>query len=232
MRHERWPRLCVGDTVRAWRPHRSRSEPSARIRGTVALGGVAGLTARVIACWFGSLGLVNVLAGLRHPSFDPNIWWVDLRFLPKAGGQLLLASTGVLLLAHGLRPVIGGRRRTASLTAVGIVGIIAAMNAAAYYWIWDAGTIEPRSPVPLSLLIALLLSSIWISMLRPSPPVTRGHLPNGPRGREPRLRDRSPAPADGLLRHDGLSTPRRRDRGLRRSREETTAPPRSRSPTG
>jgi vancomycin permeability regulator SanA len=100
---------------------------------------------------------------------------VDLRFLPKIGGQLLLASTGILLLAHGILPVVGGgRRRTASLTAVGIVGIVAAVNAAAYFRIWNAGAIDPRSPVPLSLLIALLLSFIWVSMLRPPPPVTRG----------------------------------------------------------
>jgi uncharacterized SAM-binding protein YcdF (DUF218 family) len=151
----------------------SEARPVARARGAVALGGVAGLSARVLAFWFGALGLVNVVASIRHPAFDPNIWWIDLRFLPKVGGQLLLVTAGALLLAHALRPVASGWRRTASLVAVATVGIVASVNAAAYYTVWDAGTIAPRSPVPLSLLIAVLLSFIWVSMLRPSPPTPR-----------------------------------------------------------
>lgn len=69
----------------------------ARVGGSVALGGVAGLSARVLAFWFGSLCLLNVLAGLRHPEFDPNIWWIDLRFVPSLGAQLLLSSVGAHL---------------------------------------------------------------------------------------------------------------------------------------
>ena len=147
--------------------------PWARVRGTLALGSVAGLSARVLAFWFGSLGLVNVIATLRHPAFDPNIWWLDLRFLPKVGGQLLLMTVGALLLAHGVRPVTGGWRRQASLAAVAVTVLFASMNAVAYYRIWDAGTIEPRSPVPLSFVIAVLLASIWISMIRPVASVDR-----------------------------------------------------------
>jgi uncharacterized SAM-binding protein YcdF (DUF218 family) len=139
----------------------------------VALGGIAGLSARVLAFWFGSLCLVNVLAGLRHPAFDPNIWWIDLRFLPSQGGQLLLLSVGALLVSYGLRPATGGWRRYVSLAAVAIAGIVTAMNAAAYYRISHAGTIEPRSPVPLSLVIAVLLALISVSMIRPAPHVER-----------------------------------------------------------
>jgi vancomycin permeability regulator SanA len=143
----------------------------APVRGSLGLRGIAGLSARVLAFWFGSLCMLNVLAGLRHPSFDPNIWWIDLRFLPKLGGQLLLLSIGALLVAHGLRPATGRWRRDASIVAVGFAGIVAAMNAAAYYRIWDAGTIAPRSPVPLSLVIVVLLALIAVSMIRPAPAV-------------------------------------------------------------
>lgn len=94
MRHERCPSLSAEDTVRP---------VVAPVRAGVALRGIAGLRARVLAFWFGSLCVVNVLAGLRHPTFDPNIWWIDLRFLPKPGGQLLLLSVGALLVGHGLR---------------------------------------------------------------------------------------------------------------------------------
>ncbi len=116
---------------------------------------------------------MNVLASLRHPAFDPNIWWVDLRFLPKVGGQLLLLAVGALLLAHASRPVVSGWRRTVSLVAVVTVGIVATLNAVDYYRVWDSGTIAPRSPVPLSLVIAVLLAFIAVSMIRPAPPVDR-----------------------------------------------------------
>ena len=116
---------------------------------------------------------MNVLAGLRHPAFDPNIWWIDLRFLPRLGGQLLLLSVGALLVSHGLRPATGGWRRTASIAAVASAGIATAINAAAYYRIWSAGTIAPSSPVPLSLVIAVLLALISVSMIRPASHVER-----------------------------------------------------------
>ena len=80
----------------------------------VAFGGVAGFCARVLAFWFGSLSLVNRMAGLSHPAFDPNIWWIDLRLMPKLAGQLLLLAVGGLLVWHGPRPASGGWRRTAT----------------------------------------------------------------------------------------------------------------------
>jgi uncharacterized SAM-binding protein YcdF (DUF218 family) len=145
----------------------------ARIRGGVALGSVAGLSARVLAFWFGSLCLVNVLAGLRHPAFDPNIWWIDLRFVPKPAAQVLPLMVGGLLVWQGLRPATGGWRRTASLVAVAVAATVASMNAIAYYRIWETGGIAPRSPVPLSLLIAILLGLIWFSIVRPAPSPSR-----------------------------------------------------------
>lgn len=146
---------------------------AARAHPGVAFGRVAGLSVRVLAFWFGSLSLVNVMAGLRHPAFDPNIWWIDLRFLPKLGGQLFLMTVGGLLVAHGLRPALGGWRRTASLVAVATAAIVASVNAISYYRIWDTGAIAPRSPVPLSLLIAILLGLIWLSIVRPAPSTSR-----------------------------------------------------------
>jgi hypothetical protein len=131
--------------------------------------GVAGLSARVLAFWFGSLSLVNVLAGSRYPASDLNIWWIDLRFMPEVAGQLLLLAVGGLLVWHGLRAASGGWRRTLSLVAVAIAAIVAFMNAVMYYRIWDTGAIAPRSPVPLSLLIAILLGLIWLSIIRPAP---------------------------------------------------------------
>ncbi len=173
MRHERWLGLHSEDTVRDVATVPVEIGQIMRSRGSVALRGIAGLSARVLAFWFGSLCFLNVLAGLRHPAFDPNIWWIDLRFVPKFAAQLFLFAVGALLVAHGLRPTPGDRRRDASLVAVAVAAIVASMNAATYYLIWDAGAIAPRSPVPLSLLIAILLGCIWVSILGSAPPISR-----------------------------------------------------------
>jgi uncharacterized SAM-binding protein YcdF (DUF218 family) len=135
--------------------------------------GVAGLSGRALAFWFGSLCLVNVLAGLRHPTFDPNIWWIDLRFVPKLAAQVLLSMVGGLLVWHSLRPALAGWRRTASLLAVAFAALVASTNAIAYYRIWDTGAIAPRNPLPLSLLIAILLGLIWLSIIRAAVPPSR-----------------------------------------------------------
>ena len=142
---------------------------AARAHPGVAFGRVSSLCARVLAVWIGSLGSVNLLARLRHPAFDPNIWWIDLRFLPRLAGELFLVTVGALLLAHGLRPAPSGWRRSAGLAAVAAAAIVASANGVAYYRSWDTGTVFARSPVPLSLVIALLLGLVWFSIYRPTP---------------------------------------------------------------
>jgi vancomycin permeability regulator SanA len=131
------------------------------------------LGARVLAVWFGALSLLNVLAGLRNPAFDPNIWWIDLRFLPEPVGGVLMVAVGTALVAHGVRPAPPGWRRTTSIVTVAVVGLIVAWNAIGYYRVWGTGSIEPRSPVPLSLVIAILLGLVVLSMLRPAPTIRR-----------------------------------------------------------
>jgi uncharacterized SAM-binding protein YcdF (DUF218 family) len=149
----------------------SVATPAAKVRAGVAFGSLAWLSARVLAVWFGALTLVNVIAGLRNPAFDPNIWWIDARFLPDTVALVLLVVAGATMVAHGVRPVSSGWRQTASAAVVSAVAVIALWNVIAYYRVWDAGRIFPRSPVPLSLAIAIVLGLIVLSMLRPGPAV-------------------------------------------------------------
>jgi uncharacterized SAM-binding protein YcdF (DUF218 family) len=136
-------------------------------------GGVAALCARVLAFSFGALSLLNVLASVRHPAFDPNIWWIDLRSLPNVFAGALMVVVGTLLVAHGLRPAAEGWRRWTSVRIVTLLGLVALWNAVDYYLVWDAARIAPRSPVPLSLVIAVLIGLIVLSMLGPAPVVPR-----------------------------------------------------------
>jgi uncharacterized SAM-binding protein YcdF (DUF218 family) len=147
--------------------------PVEQARRDSGISEVLHLGARVLAVWFGALSLLNVLAGVRNPAFDPNIWWVDLRFLPDPVGGVLMVGVGTALVTHGVRPASPGWRRTTSIVAVAVVGLIVAWNAIGYYRVWGSGSIEPRSPVPLSLVIAILLGLIVLSMLRPVTTVPR-----------------------------------------------------------
>ncbi len=147
--------------------------PVEQTRRDAGVSEVLHVGARVLAVWFGALSLLNVLAGLRNPAFDPNIWWIDLRFLPDPVGAVLMVAVGTALVAHGVRPASPGRRRTLSIVAVAVVELIVLWNAIGYYRVWDTGSIEPRSPVPLSLVIAIVLGLVALSMLRPAPTVPR-----------------------------------------------------------
>jgi uncharacterized SAM-binding protein YcdF (DUF218 family) len=145
--------------------------PVEQAQGDSGIPEVLNLVARVLAAWFGALSLLNVLAGLRNPAFDPNIWWVDVRFLPGPVGGVLMVAVGTALVAHGIRPASPGWRRTASIVVVAVVELIVVRNAIGYYRVWGTGSIEPLSPVPLSLVIAILLGLVVLSMLRPAPTI-------------------------------------------------------------
>ena len=147
--------------------------PIEQARGGADISEMLHLGARVLAVWFGALSLLNVLAGLRNPAFDPNIWWIDLRFLPDPVGGILMVAAGTALVVHGLRPASTGWRRTTSLVMVSVVQLIVVWNAIGYYRVWGSGSIEPRSRVPLSLVIAILLGLVVLSMLRPAPTIPR-----------------------------------------------------------
>jgi uncharacterized SAM-binding protein YcdF (DUF218 family) len=135
------------------------------VRGLFPVGELNRVAVRTTAIWIGLLTLVNVAARLRHPVFDANLWWIDLRFLPAALSSLLLVVASSLLIAHGIRPAARGHRRTATLGALALLGVVAILNTAGFYLAWWHGAIAPRVPLPLSLVLAVILSwlaaSVW-----------------------------------------------------------------------
>ena len=130
---------------------------------------LARFAARVLAFWFGFFTLVNVVGALRKPTFDENIWWVDLRFLPGILEQLVLALAGALLLGYGIRPARSGRRRAATLIAIGVLTLAAIGNTINFYLGWRRGDFDPGVPVPLSIFIAVLLALIGLAARKPAP---------------------------------------------------------------
>ncbi len=131
------------------------------------------LVARAIAFLFGAFAFLNAVVVLRHPAFDPNVWWIDLGFMPRSLGQLSIALAGVVLVSGALAsPGSRGRRRAASV-GLFLLAAVAMGNVVTFYVVWSNGSIHPAAPIPLSLLIAVALALAGAELFRPSARVRR-----------------------------------------------------------
>jgi uncharacterized SAM-binding protein YcdF (DUF218 family) len=130
---------------------------------------------RVLAFCFGACVLVNVVGALRHPWFDANIWWLDLRLLPPWGRLLLPAATGAVLIGSAARPMMSDRRRMVSRAVAGTAAAVAFVDTIRFYVLWNDGTIAAKSPVPVSIVVsaAMLLFAASTREPRPAPRSSR-----------------------------------------------------------
>lgn len=139
----------------------------------VTYAGTSRLALRVIAFWFGMLSLINTLGALVHSGFDANIWWIDPSFLPRPPGAVVVATSGALLIAYAGRPPTSEIRRWTTVVATGSLAAFALFDTLTYYTAWVGGRIAPRSPIPLSFVVALLLAFIVGSLFGSSVPLQR-----------------------------------------------------------
>ncbi len=117
------------------------------------------MLARSFALFLGAFIAVGLLDWLRRPSFDSNIWWIDLGFLPAPLAQALLAVSGLLLLAFVWRPAVRGWRGWATTATCALLAAIAVANGVVFYLVWAQGRIRPDVPLPLSFVIAAAQSA-------------------------------------------------------------------------
>ena len=97
--------------------------------------------ARSVGLFFGLFSLLNVAGGVLLPGFDANLWWIDTRFVPDAIGRALLFMCGVIFLAFAAQPPKARWRRIATMVAAMVLGSIAFLNAAQFYWLLVRGVI-------------------------------------------------------------------------------------------
>ena len=157
-------------------------------------------TTRGVALLLGACTLLNLLSELRHPGFDANLWWIDLRFANAAIGRVLLGTTGLGLVMFAVRPTctpwcIWGLR-----AALGLLMIVATRNAWTFWRLVADGEIRSGFPLPLSGAMLLVLAR---TRSRCGPACGGG------------LRRAVSTGSDVLLRSHRLSATGRRDRRLR-----------------
>jgi len=133
---------------------------------------IASVLARSIALFFGAFSALGLLDTLR--GFDPNVWWIDLRFLPGPLAQGLLLCGALLLLGYAWRPALRSWRRVATASVSAVLAAIALSNGIVFYQVWGQGLIRPAWPVPLSFVIAAAFAGLALAAWRAPQEPRRG----------------------------------------------------------
>ncbi len=120
---------------------------------------------RAIALFFGGFSLLSFVLGLVVPGFDANIWWIDVRALPRLLEVVTLPVISASLLAYALLGVPAGRSRWLLLPGLALTTGLVAHNTVAFYVVVLQGLIRTHVPVPLSLLLlvpaVMLVRDVW-----------------------------------------------------------------------
>ena len=128
---------------------------------------------RGLALFLGGFSLLNVLGSLRSAGFDANLWWIDLRLIPRAVANPLLLVSAVCLIGLAFWPPRSTWRRLLTIACLGALGIAALLNTVQFYALLARETVRAGIPIPLSLLIVASLGLIAAACLRPLPPTAR-----------------------------------------------------------
>ncbi|MDR2108062.1 MAG: YdcF family protein [Coriobacteriales bacterium] len=110
--------------------------------------------ARGIACFLATYCLIGVLAFLAGTSYNLNIWWIDLTFLPMPLVIVSQIALAVVLYAFVLRVPAGLPARLAGAALCLLFAGFAVLNAVAVFAAAAAGDVRLGFPLPFSLFIA------------------------------------------------------------------------------
>lgn len=116
---------------------------------------------RGMALLLGACTLLNLLSELRHPGFDANLWWIDLRFANAALRRVLLGATGLGLVVFGVRPTFSPLHGWGLRAALALLMVVAASNAWTFWRRVASGEIQSSFPRPLSGAMLLVLVSLF-----------------------------------------------------------------------
>jgi vancomycin permeability regulator SanA len=115
---------------------------------------------RGLALFLGGFALLNIFGNLRAPGFDANLWWIDFRAMPTWLSNSLLLISAFCLISFALRPQQSASRRLLTIVCIGLLGIVAALNAIEFYILWIRGSIRAGIPIPFSLFVCAALAMI------------------------------------------------------------------------
>jgi vancomycin permeability regulator SanA len=116
---------------------------------------------RGLALFLGGFALLNIFGNVRAQGFDANLWWIDLRAVPAWLSNTLLLISAFCLISFALRPQQSVSRRLLTIACIGVLGLVAALNAIEFYVLWIRGSIRAGIPIPFSLFVCAALAAIF-----------------------------------------------------------------------
>jgi len=124
--------------------------------------------ARGLALFVGAFTLLSVVGAARSEAFNASIWWVAVPFVARLVSAALLAAVGAAFVAYAVAPRMRAWRRWSTLVLFAFFAAAAVYNAVDFFFVWRAGDIAPRVPLPFSLVVALLLAFVtWAATRAP-----------------------------------------------------------------
>ena len=160
------------------------TDPGATDRIRIPVGGRTYFITRGLCLFFGLFSLLNVASTLVGSGVNQNIWWIDLSLisLDVAGtvvhlGFVVEAVAAVLMVLWALRPACWLPRRLLTCLFVGLLAAFALVNAFTYWRTLGSSNLYWASPIPLSLVIAVVHIVIVLRIGWSNP--ARNHIKRG-----------------------------------------------------
>ena len=122
---------------------------------------------RGTALFMGIISVVQVLLHQRHPTFDTNVWWIDLYLLniPMLI-DVVLMFFGMLWIGFALRPNMSDWRRRLTRTGIELLFLFVAWSILNFYFAYFKKTLHSPVKVPAALFFGFALALIYLG-LRP-----------------------------------------------------------------
>ncbi len=130
---------------------------------------------RGVALFLGAFTLLNILANMRYPVFDANIWWIDFRAVDPRLSKTILTLAAVFMLAFAIRPRLSSWRRVATVTLTAVLYVVCIFNVVVFYVLLIRGTITAGLWIPFSLFVSMAMEVVGIAAVVPRP---RGGWPH------------------------------------------------------
>lgn len=128
---------------------------------------------RALCLFIGTFSLVGALTSITS-GFNPNIWWIDLRWLPAHVGTLGLVIFGTVTVSLAIFPECGSFRRVVALLCIMVFLAMSIRDTILFWVLLSTQQLITSSFVPFSLFAHLALWVIFISVWRPQ------YAPNQP----------------------------------------------------
>jgi vancomycin permeability regulator SanA len=119
--------------------------------------------ARGLALFIGSFALAGALTTLVS-RFDPNIWWVDLRWLPVPVRALTTGLFGLAMITFAFVPGIRSVCRQFSLGITGLFLAFTFINIVSFGFLYATGRFAAGIVLPFSLFVHIAIWAVFTAM--------------------------------------------------------------------